>query len=323
MQNWFEDKISNAKVLDFSMEIYRKKFKSLIGYQILFSIISILLVVAGGLILIPMLSLMHLSGVFGFVVFAFITFIAFSAFVCINKAGVFHMAHSYIKGEDMGASEAVGKAFGSFRPVVRVVTALALCLVPIFVILGIAGVTITSITALQSKLASSTIVALLVNVLFYAVIAATVGSYLFYSFHIAIFDKAKGFEAIGRSIHFAKGEVLKNIFRVLSISMFEWGVNLSVYGAIAAMSGLLYFVLGKMQGGASIVTQIMLYGGKLEPFVNFIVGTLIAPIGPIIWTFYYINMKYRKEGLKMHHILDRLEQQDVEEYPKNIDIVHE
>lgn len=319
MQNWFYDTISNAKVLDFSMEMYRKKFKSLIGYQILFSIVSILLVVAGGLVLFPMLTLINLSGVFGFVIFAFVMFIVFSSFVCISKAGIFHMVYGYIRGEDIGASEAVGKAFGSFKPVVRVVAALAVCLIPIFVILGIAGVSITSITALQSKLASGTVLAFMLNVLFYAVITATVGSYLFYSFHIAIFDKTKGFEAIRKSIGFAKGEVFKNIFRVLSIFMFEWGINLSVYSAIAALTGLLYVVLGKMQGGHSIVSQMMIYGGRARPFVNFLVGNLIAPIGSIIWTFYYVNMKYKKEGLKIHHMIDRLEEQDIEEDVKSID----
>ncbi|QEK12682.1 hypothetical protein FQB35_10265 [Crassaminicella thermophila] len=313
MQKWFDNKISDAKVLDFSMELYRKKFKSLIGYQILFSIMSIFIVIAGGLICVPLLTWVDFGSTFGFIIFGFVMFIGLVTFVCMNKAGIFHMAYGYVNGEDVGASEAVGKAFSSFKPILRIVTALAVCLLPIIIIMGIGGVKLTTITMLQKKLASGTIWVIVINALVSSFIMAIIGTYLFYAIHIAIFEESKGFESIKKSIRFAKGEVFKNFFRVLSISMFEWGVNLSVYSAIGVISSFVCFLLGKVQGGESIVSQIIMYGIIVRPILNFVLGILLGPVGPIIWTLYYINMKYKTEGLKIDHMIDRLKQKGDED----------
>ncbi|WP_129595695.1 glycerophosphoryl diester phosphodiesterase membrane domain-containing protein [Anaerophilus nitritogenes] len=323
MKEWFRSKISDATVLDLSIELYRKKLKSLIGYQIIFSIAIGLLALVGGLIILPMLLWMSIEGVFGFVFFAMKMIILFGIISGMNKAGVFHMVYSYINGENLSASEAVGKAFSSFKQVFRLTCAFAICALPILIIIGLGGMTVTNITVLQNKMASNTLVSILIGGVLLSAISAILGSYLFYSLHIAVFDGEKGFASIKKSIQFAKGEVLKNAFRVFSIFIFEWGVNISLYAAFAALYGLFYFLSGKVTGGESIVTQMILYGGIIKPIIDFIIGILLAPISSIIWTFYYINMKYKKEGLKIYNMIDEIEKEEKEEIPNPIDLNYE
>ncbi|MCT4617961.1 MAG: hypothetical protein N4A62_01015 [Marinisporobacter sp.] len=306
MKKWFNEKITDARVLDLSMEVYKKKLKSMIGYQILFSIVSILLLLVGGLILIPMTYILKGGGTVGFICFATVMFIGIGTFVCMSKAGVFHIAYGYVNGEDVGASEAVGRAFSSFGPSIRVTTALAICLLPIVIIMAVMGVTTTSITIFANQLKTLTFFGIMMNVLLYTFLGTVVGSYLFYTLHIAIFDKGKGFESIKKSIKFAKGEVLKNAFRVVSILIFEWGVQVSIYAGIAGICALLYFALGKVDGGDSLISQIMLYGNIAKPFIDFIVGIFLSPVSPIMWTLYYVNMKYKKEGFKINNMVDTL-----------------
>ncbi|WP_053956067.1 glycerophosphoryl diester phosphodiesterase membrane domain-containing protein [Inediibacterium massiliense] len=324
MQEWFRGKISDATVLDLSVEVYRKKLKSIIGYQILFTIIMILLFVVGMFVIVPMITWITLEGaggLFSFVVFVVIMIILLGTLMGMNKAGIFYMVYSYINGENLCASEGVGKAFSSFKQVFRLVCAFSICVLPILIILGLGGMTVTTITLWQSKMASSTLTAILIGGVLFSVVSAILGSYLFYSLHIAIFDHEKGFASMKKSIQFAKGEVLRNAFRVFSIFIFEWGVSISFYSAIAAISALVYFLLGKVAGGESIITQIMLWGDKLKVPLDFILGILLAPMSSIIWTFYYMNMKYKKEGLKIHNMMDELEEE--EELPKSIDIHYE
>ncbi|AOT72888.1 hypothetical protein [Geosporobacter ferrireducens] len=323
MQEWFQEKITDAKVLDLSMEVYKKKFKSLIGYQFLFAIIIIVMMMAGGLLILPMLFWINLGSIPGFVLFIVLLIMGIGTLMSLNNVGIFHMTHSYINGEDISASEALGRAFSSFKYIFRIVGALAICLVPILFILGLAGVTTTAVTVFHQQMVSGILTYLLFNVLFLSFITAIIGSFLFYSLHIAVFDKEKGFASIKRSMQFAKGEVLKNAFRVLSISMFHWGVNVSVYASIAGAVGLLSFLFGKIQGGESIVTQMMLYSQKGRSFIDFVVGILLNPISPIIWTVYYINMKYKKEGLKINNMIESLEHKKSEELPENLDIHYE
>ncbi|QXM06278.1 hypothetical protein [Crassaminicella indica] len=310
MKEWFNEKITDARVLDLSMEVYRKKLKSFIGYQILFGIIVAILVFVGALILIPMLSFFDLGGTFGFICFFTVMFIGIVTFICMSKAGAFHIAYGYVNGENVGASDALGKAFSSFVPSIRVTTALAVCILPIVVIMAIMGVTTTSITVFANKLQSLTFFGIMMNILLYSFIGVIIGSYLFYSLHIVIFDKGKGFESIKKSIQFAKGEVLKNAFRVMSILMFEWGIKVAIYSGITAICTLVYFLLGKIDGGASLVSQLIVYGAIARPIVNFILGIFLTPVAPIMWTLYYVNMKYKKEGFKIYNMLDKLSQQN-------------
>ncbi|MFZ5967811.1 MAG: hypothetical protein ACOYVK_11645 [Bacillota bacterium] len=320
MQKWFQEKITDAKVLDLSLEVYKKKFKSLIGYQILFFIVMVVIMLGGGLLLLPMVYWTNLDGVIGFVLLMAVTIMGMGSLVCLSNVGIFHMTYGYINGEDISATDAVGKAFGSFKYIFRVVGALTICLIPILFILGLAGVTAAAITAFQQQMASSILISLLFNVLFLSFITVVIGSFLFYSLHIAVFDKEKGFASIRRSIQFAKGEVLKNAFRVWSISMFHWGVNVSIYASIGAAIGLLSFVFGKVQGGESIVSQVMLYSAMVRPFIDFVVGILLNPISSIIWTVYFINMKYKKEGLKITNMIEALEHKGPEVLPESLDL---
>lgn len=309
MLNWFNDKVSDAKILDFSTEIYRKKFKTLIGFQILFTIIMVLMIIAGGVIMIPILSWLNFSRAIGLIFFAFILLIMVGVFIGIDKAGVFHITYGYLKGENVTASEAVGKAFQSIKAIAKVITLLVIFILPIIIIIVMMGTNTTTITLWQNRLASNVILNFFVNVVMYSFVAALVGSYLFYSLHIAVFEESTGFAAIKKSIRLAKGEGLKNIYRVFSIFMIQWGVNLSVYSTIAVASGLLYFLLGKIETGHSLITQIILVSEVLKPYLNFILGILLEPIGPIIWTLYYVNSRYKKEGLKVHHMLDKFQEQ--------------
>ncbi|MCT4604537.1 MAG: hypothetical protein N4A64_00315 [Marinisporobacter sp.] len=319
MKEWFNEKITDARVLDLAMEVYRKKLKSIIGYQIIFGIIVTLLALVGSLILIPMAYILGEGGTFGFICFATVIFIGIGTFVCMSKAGIFHIAYGYVNGENVDASEAVGRAFSSFGPSIRVTTALAVCLLPIVIIMAVMGVTTTSITIFANQLKSLTFFGIMMNVLLYTFLGTVIGSYLFYTLHIAIFDKGKGFESIKKSIKFAKGEVLKNAFRVVSILIFEWGVQVSIYAGIAGICALIYFTLGKVDGGDSLISQIMLYGNIAKPFINFIVGIFLSPALPIIWTLYYVNMKYKKEGFKIHNMVDTLK---IEKDPVNIQSIH-
>ncbi|QZY56413.1 glycerophosphoryl diester phosphodiesterase membrane domain-containing protein [Crassaminicella profunda] len=306
MKEWFNEKITDAKVLDLSMEVYKKKLKSLIGYQIMFAIAVMLIVFAGGLLLIPMVSFITLDGTFGFICFCTIMFIGMVTVSCMGKAGAFHITYGYVNGENVDAFEAVGRAFSSFMPCIRVTTALAICLLPIVIIMGVMGVTTATITVFANQLKELTFFGIMMNILIYAFIGAVIGSYLFYSLHIAIFDKEKGFKSIKKSIKFAKGEVLKNTFRVMSIVMFEWGIKVSIYAGIGGICTLLYFALGKINGGDSLISQIMMYVQLAQPFINIIVGILLGPVGPIMWTLYYVNMKYKKEGFKIHNMIETL-----------------
>ena len=318
MKEWFQEKITDAKVLDISIEVYKKKFKSLIGYQFLFTIILFVLMMVGALLIIPLLVNMQVGGILGFVIFMFIVVILMGTITFLSEAGIFHITYSFIRGEDITASEAVGKAFSSFKHIIRVVTALALCILPIIILLGLGGVTMSTVTALQKNMESGSVYFTLGYTLFFSLISAVVGSYLFYSLHIAIFEKEKGLPSIKKSIGFTKGEVLKNAFRVFSISMFQWGVNLSIYASVGIIAGLLSFALGRVQGGTSIVSQMMLYGTIARPIINFVLGIILSPISSIIWTVYYINMRYKKEGFKITNMLNRLQENVSEEIHENL-----
>ncbi|TCO74588.1 hypothetical protein [Marinisporobacter balticus] len=320
MKEWFNEKITNARVLDLSIEVYRKKLKSLIGYQLLFALTSILIVGAGGLVLFPMLSLFKINGTFGFICFLTIMFIGMTTFICMSKAGIFHMVYSYVNDDDLSASDALGKAFSSFGPSIRLATALGVCLLPIMIIMSTMGVTAANFTILTNKLNSLTFFGIMMRLFLYSLIGAVIGSYLFYSLHIAIFDKGKGFESIKKSIQFAKDEVLKNAFRVLSIMLFDWGVKLSIYSAIGAISTLLYFLLGKIDVGGSIVSQMITYSTLAQPVVNFILLIFLTPIAPIMWTLYYVNMKYKKEGFKISNMLNALNQQQTVPAMQSVDL---
>ncbi|MCC5908877.1 MAG: glycerophosphoryl diester phosphodiesterase membrane domain-containing protein [Clostridiaceae bacterium] len=323
MEKCFSEKISDAKVLDLSMEIFKKKFKTLIGYNILFTIVLVIMIIGFAVILGPMLAHVPLGGMFSLVTFLFLMFIALGTLIGISKAGIFHIAHSYIEGQDMTASDAIGKAFSSFKPTLKVVTLLTVCLLPLMFALALMGIEISTITLFQSRMDASPILTFLVKVLLYSFIAALMGSYLFYTLHIAIFEEKTTLQAFNKSIKLAQGEVFKNIFRVFSIFIIAWGINLSVYAAITAGSGLLYFVLGKMESGYSLIAQIMLYVDTLEPYVDFLLGIILEPIGSIIWTLYYANIRYKKEGYKLHKMLHNLQQQETIEPTENIGLNNE
>lgn len=323
MQKWFQEKITDAKVLDISMEVYKKKFKSLICYQFLFAIIMIVTLIAGSLAILPMLFLINPDGILEFVLLMVFLIMIIGTFLGLNNVGIFHITHGYINGENISASDALGRAFSSFKYIFRIVGALAICLVPILFILGFLGVTATLLTVFRQQMGSGVLTSILLNALLFSFITAVIGSFLFYSLHIAVFDKEKGFASIKKSMRFAKGEVLKNAFRVLSISMFHWGVNVSLFASIAAAAGLLSFLFGKVQGGESIIAMMTVYGSTGESIIEFIVGILLKPISSVIWTVYYINMKYKKEGLKIKNMVESLEQKVSEKLSENIDIHYE
>lgn len=312
MKEWFQEKLTISKILDISIEVYRKKFKSLIGYQILFAILMFILVLFGSLILFRLLFFMPLENMFGLITVMFIFILLFGTVTYLSEAGIFHITYGFIRGEEITASDALKKTFSSFTYIFSVVFIVALCLVPLLIALGMGGVSITAIATLQQNLDSASPYYNLGYILLISIISAMAGSYLFYSLHIAIFENEKGWSSIKKSIKYAKGEVIKNALRVLSLSIVQWGVNISLYAFVGAGVSLFYFFMGRVQGGEAMISEVLLQGPLTHPIASFILGVLLNPISSIIWTMYYINMKYSKEGLKIYNKLDHLEKREVE-----------
>lgn len=321
MKSWFYDEISDAKILDFSMEVFRKKLKSFIGFKIIFAIILVFIMMVAGLMMMPFIYWIDLGGTIGIAIFMYFFLVLMGVVMCLDKAGIFHITYGYLKGEDVSASEALGKAFQSFKPIIRVVALLTTVLVPVIIILVMNEINASSISLWQNKVASNVLLNFLVNVVLYSFVAALVGSYLFYSLHIAIFEKLPGVQSIKKSIHFAKGEGLRNIVRVFSIFMIQWAVNLSIYSTIAVVSGIIHFLLGRVDAGHSFVAQILLYIDTITPFTNFIIGLLLQPISATIWTLYYANVRYRKDAFRVEELLEQLEEQLAKPSTEAIDLL--
>ncbi|MEW9123901.1 MAG: glycerophosphoryl diester phosphodiesterase membrane domain-containing protein [Thermotaleaceae bacterium] len=306
MKNWFDNSISDAQIFDAALEIYKVRFKSIMGYQLLFFIIMLLVTIGGSMLLMLSISWLAFANTFFLAGFIFFLLFFIGVFTGINKAGIFHMVYGYIHEEDVSASEALGKAFGSLKEVVKMVLLLMLCISPVILTLILMEIDGTKVSMWISSFYSRPLLNFLLNVIFLSALSGLLGSYLLYSLHIAIFEQEPSVEAIKKSIKLAKGEVLRNVFRFFSLSMVQWIVNISLYIGFALILGTFYFLLGKIDAGKGLIAQVILVSEKIEPFIKPILGLFLEPIGSIIWTLFYVNIRYKKEGLKIHYMLNGL-----------------
>ena len=298
-----------AEVMDTTIDIFKKSFFVQIGYNLIVSIISSIVIFILAFFSLLFFSAVILASGFSFEstptasliitlsVFGLVVVFAYLLMGSVTSTGNVILANDTFKGKKPNLNKTLSLALKKIPAVFSIVFAQIILFLPFLAVIATSVYAyVMLIEALDLMIFS--VVTLLLFILITAVFLFLVIALLsifqtivFLSIPVCIFEKKYFFSAIFRSFELVKKNFLRILATVvlwqLSITMFSLGISL--FMAFAAR--IVDLVLP-----SQIAFVLSMFMASINYIVVYAAGIVVAPLGGVFINTMYINRKIKCEG---------------------------
>lgn len=313
--------LSSNCVMDEAVEIYKKRFASILAYNILglFILIAGILFLSVPVSIIAILFASFLSKTKIIVlttVFSILFLIVFFSLIICLKAGRCILIDEYLQNKNIKITVALSKGFSRFK--ISIGWTLLTIVLLIFIGAIFAGLVylvyktgfafqINSIANGDIAPTREIITSIFIAMLF-LITMMIIRTKLFYWFFISIIENKSLLKVFKKNNIFLKNENIKTFFRSLSTYIIPKLACNSFEYLIYFILGLILMLFGK--NALDIFEQDTIFTTLINMLIISsagIVQLLITPYKSILEMSYYINQKYKKENLEIEEKLFELQ----------------
>ncbi|EYE88943.1 hypothetical protein Q428_05170 [Fervidicella metallireducens AeB] len=315
--------MSFAEVMDESIEILKKHFKTIVlfklAYGVVYMMAAVVLSIAGVLIIslfsgfssgsnFPNIVVMVILGVF---FLSIITSLALS-----SNIGVIKIAGQRYTDEEIYTAEALKYSFRSILRVFGIVIITIILLIPAAIVFG--GLlyflykNYKYIFFVNMSFDLNGIFPLILLVILFLVgtmVFTAYTTWLGFSLHAVAIENKGVIESVERSFYLVKNNFWRlfkyGIIIFLSISAIQFSIS-SLFGIILS---LFYLVLKLLNMQQDVMAYVTLAATYIRWPLNLISWLLTSPIGTIMTTLIYFNQRFIKEGFDVEIMISKLERE--------------
>ncbi|WP_040214431.1 glycerophosphoryl diester phosphodiesterase membrane domain-containing protein [Clostridium polynesiense] len=308
--------MSLSQILDRSIDVLRKKLKTLVlfnlAYSIIVGVIAFISIMLGAVIFGVVLSLSPSD--FFMVLFISLLILVASTFAVSIYVGMISISAEEFTGYKVTVQKAISLSFKALPKIFLILIMVGISLLPAigvfwFIIKSIVESFETNYYLNIALINASWIPLLGVPLLLMIAVSAVMLIYfsLFsFSFHAGVIEGKGAFSAIKKSIMLVRKNfwriVLYNFVFVITVA----GIRYSLQAVVSLIIGIV-FLLGKLFNANSDF-KVLLGGlfGILSGPINIMTWLIVTPIGGIFTTMLYYNQRFKIEGLDLELRIKKL-----------------
>lgn len=319
--------MSLAEIMDRSIEVLRKYFKTVVmytlGFGIVFLIALVLILIVDGIFI----------GIFGFAlsnviipsIIISLTTIVIFAFYLTSSIGLIKITSQEFFQDRIYANEAIRASFKCVFKVLGVTTVILIMFLPIIGIFGIITFYLYS-TYYNSIIHISTltpnIVFLIILSIFLLLAAAFVILAYFtifcFSLHAITIENKGVIASLKRSYFLVKNSFWRIFGSIFLIYMTLFALRTSIEGLFTIIMAILYYVLKFLNMNieyTGFVTAGLLYIRWPLSIIYFLV---ITPLGTLMLSLLYFNQRFKTEGFDILLKLKEIQIKDERKHTSEI-----
>lgn len=297
-----------AEILDNSVEVLKKHIKTIalfmLGYGVIMYIIIFGLIIVGSILAAVTISFdMGLVLPIGLISVAVLFITAFGA---ASSIGIIKISSQEVTGEKVKAYGAIAESFKNIIKLVGIIVVGLVLFIPAIVVFGTviyllykafggSLITIGKYGVTEVLLIILSIVVMLAAV-FVVLLYFTVFSF---TLHSLVIEKKGAIGSIKRSYELVKGSFWKMFGALVIVSLTIYAITVSLEGFLGIILGIVYLILNFLNVQQETMTFLLSAYSIARWPLNLLAWLIISPMGIIMTTFLYFNVRSRKEGFDM------------------------
>lgn len=309
--------MSLAEIMDNSIDVLRKYIKTIIMFNIGYSIISFIMVfVAVFLWLILTLISVQSGQASLFVILPFLLASIFGV-VLSSHVGMIKITNQEFAGGEVYAFDAIKASFKSIFKIFRVVLAAFVLFIPGAVILGsviYAFIKSYSYSYLTSSGGAQPISIIIFTVFLILLAGFTILSYittLIFSVQAMVIEEKGVVDSIKRSFKLVSNDFWKLFGAVFLFLLTLQAIGYSLEAFIGLVVNIMYFISKLLNLSQDYLTFVAMMFSKLNWATTIITYLIISPLAGTMITFLYYNQRFKKEGYDISLRLKSIKTQTV------------
>ncbi len=297
-----------AEIMDKSIEILKKKLKSLIfynlGYGVILFLSSIPLIIAGSVIIAIFAPIFDAWG--GMLIICLLI-ASLVGFIMSFKIGVMKIVSEEYTGEEVFAFDAIKESFKKSPKVMGMYSLAFLIYGPVIAsviyVLNRFYYEIGMSLLLNQNAVTGMVISTLIGIVF--IILLVVGittlytSLLIFSIPIITFEDGGVIYSLKKSFIMVK----KNFWRIVGCNILIYlsviAIRVSIESFVGLLVAVFFIVLRIFDNNQSFMTMLYAVSGVLRNPLNIITYFIFAPLNAIMISLLYFNERFKQEGFDL------------------------
>jgi hypothetical protein len=294
-----------AEIMDNSVELLKKYIKTImmfmLGYGVMMYIIIIALVIVGSIFTAITISF-HISMVLPIILIS-VAVLFIAAFASASSLGIIRISSQEYTGERVKAYGAIAESFKNILKLTGIIIAGLVLSVPALIVFGTIGYFLYK--ALDASLISlgkygfnevMLIIVSIVVLLAAFLIVLIYFTVLAFTLHAVVIEKKGVTGSIKRSYELVRGNFWRVFWAVVLLSLTIYAVTASLESFIGIVMGIIYLILNFLNVKPETMTFLMSAYSIARWPLNILAWLIISPVGTIMTTLLYFNLRFKKEG---------------------------
>jgi hypothetical protein len=307
------------EILDKSVDVLRRQMKNIVLYNLVYyfaSMAVLTIIVIIGVFVSIFATITTKNNLVLIIVFSLIGLI-FCTLRFAGNVGSIKLASTEFTNEKIGLGEALLATIKNLHKVLGIFLILLVLFIPaillfwgaLFLLFGGAG----WIFLVEETLATAGVIFFIllgILILLFILVFFIYSTIFSLSLQSAVLEKVGVFKAVKRSFILITGLFWRNTGTSIIIRLSIYGIQYSLSSFVMLISGVLYFLLTLLKAPVTSLALLNLVS-SLAGFPIQIIGALfILPLGTIMNTLFYYNIRFKREGydlsLKLGYIKENL-----------------
>ncbi|OPJ62131.1 hypothetical protein [Clostridium oryzae] len=303
-----------SEVMDRSLAVLKKYFKSFFIYSLAWYIFMIVAFVVVGIICgIALVFAVKSSSVI-FVGAIAAVFVIFAIIVSlVSNIGIIKITEQDFNGENVYAGDAIKISFKKLFPAAGLIIVELILSLPVIAVFGAACYIIYRVVktaAITNNWYSITaimiIIAAIILILLFVFFVVAFISVFAFSFQSMVIENAGIFKCIGKSLKLIKGNFWRIFGSVILFLIVMYTLNMAIGALIGIITGAAYAVMNFLSIKQDFVTFFTVAITYLRWPISIISDMVISPMFTIMITVMYYNQRFKKEGYNLILKLDKI-----------------
>jgi hypothetical protein len=308
-----------AEILDNSIEVLKKYIKTIamfmLGYGVIMYIMIFGLILVGGIF--TAVTISFNIGLVLPVILISIAVLFIAAFSASSSIGVIKISSQELIGEKVKAYGAVAESFKNILKLVGIIIVGLVLFIPAIIVFG------TAIYLLYKAFGGSLITigkygvteVLLIIVSIIVTLAAVFVVLLYFTvfsftLHALVIEKKGVIGSVKRSYELVKGSFWKMFGALVILTLTIYAITASLESFLGVILGIIYLFLNFLNVQPETMTFLISAYSIARWPLNLLAWLLISPMGIIMTTLLYFNVRSRKEGFDMLLKLREIQKND-------------
>lgn len=304
-----------SEIMDRSVDVLKKNIKSILVFTLTFGAIEIggliALVLFGGLLGL-MLLLLTKSYIMLIVMLVVVLIIYFTVIMSQN-IGLIKIASQEFLDEKVTFGSALGTSFKNIHKVFGIIVIEVIMFAPL--IAGLIGLFYLSFNSITFSYISANFVQnnfMVIILYLLEILAAVFLTFLYktfftFSLHVLTIEKKGFISAVKRSFFLVKSNLWKVFGYQLLFYLTILAIDTSIRSLVALFFSLLYFLLRLINSNLNYLMFLYTSVNALSMPLSLLTFMVITPLGNIMITMLYFNLKFKKEGYDLELKLKSLQ----------------